>query len=44
MDNIDPENNYTFQMIDTIGYLDSELKFTNEEIGEMLMEQILCGK
>ena len=38
------DDDYSLQFIDTIGYFDFDVKYSNEKIGEMIMELIVSGQ
>ena len=43
VDDIDDEVDYTVQIIDTIGFQDTRCAFTDNEICELIMEELVGG-
>jgi septin family protein len=43
LDNINDKVDYTVQIIDTIGFWDNRLLFTDKQICEMIMEELVGG-
>lgn len=43
IDNADDEFNYTVQIIDTIGFWDTRCAYTDNQICEMIMEELIGG-
>ena len=41
MDGYDDEEDYTIQIIDTIGFLDNKFKYTDKQIGEEIMKELI---
>ena len=41
VDGIDDEEDYTIQIIDTIGFEDTSCKYTDKQIGEMIMQEVM---